>query len=162
MHIDKNLQFISDKILDTRVALLHCYSNSLLKLPNTIVNTIRVDADGYIWFYILRPPQLLSQFDNEFPVTLNYFKKGNSYSLQILGKASLIYDADELIEPLKLMTEEEKRALATNILFKVKIIKVDFFDLDVERNQNLWGRVKSAMLNLLHWGEPDARTFEFS
>lgn len=162
MHIDKNLQFISDKILDTRVALLHCYSNSLLKLPNTIVNTIRVDADGYIWFYIQRPPQLLSQFDNEFPVTLNYFKKGNSYSLQILGKASLIYDADELIEPLKLMTEEEKRALATNILFKVKIIKVDFFDLDVERNQNLWGRVKSAMLNLLHWGEPDARTFEFS
>ena len=160
MNIDKNLQFITDKILDTRVALLHCYSNSILKLPNTIINTSEVDEHGNIWFFMRKPAQLLSQFEQEFPISLNYFKKGNNYSLQVQGKAQMINDDDALPN-----NQGANRAIGDTssalILFRVKIIKVDFFELEAEKNLSVWGRMKYSMRNLLHWAEPDARSFDF-
>ena len=75
MHTDKNLQFITRRILETNVALMHCFTSSLLTIPNSIVTTYKVDPNGCIWFFIGRPKHVVSQLDKEFPVNLNYFKK---------------------------------------------------------------------------------------
>lgn len=160
MNTDKNLQFITNRILDTNVALFHCHTNSLLKLPTSVVKTYRVDEDGIVWFFMPKPKQLISQFDKEFPVGLNYFRKGNHYSMNILGKARIINDPEELIS-LNLSAEEINIALNNELLVSVKILKVDYFDHGQERH-NFLNRIKSFIFRILDWAEPAGRSFEFS
>lgn len=161
MKSDKNLQFITKRILDTKVALFHCYTDSLLKIPASVINTFSVDDDGCIWFSISRPQQLVSQFDKEFPVGLNYFKKGNNYSMNILGKATIVNDPDDLMV-LNRSAEEINDALNNRLLVCVKILKVDYFDHDQERKNNLLQRIKTFIYGILDWAEPSGRSFEFS
>lgn len=108
-----------------------------------------------------RPKQLLSQFDKEFPVGLNYFRKGNNYSMNISGKARIINDPEELMS-FDLSTDEINAALNTELLVNVKILKVDFFDHDQEKKHNLLNRLKSFVYQVLNWAEPDGKSFEFS
>ena len=96
MDNDKILHFIAEKIEDIRLAIFYCHSNSTLKINNTIIHTFKVDDNGNISFFINRPQQLISQFDQEFPVGLNYFKKGKITYLNIFGKARIINDPEEL------------------------------------------------------------------
>jgi hypothetical protein len=161
MKSDKNLQFITNRILDTRVALFHCHTNALLKIPTCVVNTFKVDDGGCVWFTMSRPQQLVSQFDKEFPVGLNYFKKGNNYSMNIFGKARIVNDPEELMV-LDMSTEEINDALNKKLLVCVKILKVDYFDHDQERKNNLLQKVKTFIYGILDWAEPDGKSFEFS
>src|ERR1700712_3400130 len=128
MHNDKALQFISEKIEEIKVAIFYCHSNSPLKINNTIIQTFKVDDCGNITFFINRPQQLISQFDREFPVGLNYFKKGKNYFMNIFGKARIIHDPEELAYQTDLTPEEINTALTTHILVKVQILRADFHD----------------------------------
>ncbi len=161
MHTDKNLQFITDRILETNVALFHCHTSSLLRIPTNVVNTYKVDENGCIWFYMPRPKQLISQFDKEFPVGLNYFKKGNNYSMNIYGKAIIIDDPEELIS-LDLSKEEIDKALNEQLLISVKIMKVDYFDHDQEKKNSFFRKVKSFIYELFDYAEPDGKSYEFT
>lgn len=161
MNTDKNLQFITNRILDTNVALFHCHTNGLLKIPTNVVKTYRVDDDGCVWFFMPRPPQLVSQFDKEFPVGLNFFRKGKNYSMNILGKARIIYDREELLT-LDLSAEEINNAMNTQLFVSVKILKVDYYDHDQERKNNFLNKIKTFIYGMFDWAEPDGRSFEFS
>lgn len=160
MHTDKNLQFIRAKILDTQVALFYCYTNSLLRIHNTIIQTHKVDDDGHIWFFIQRPQQLISQFEREFFVGLKYFRKGRDYSLHISGKARLLTDPEELACENILTADEISKASCTQVLVKVKIQKVEFFEHSTQ-HKGFLAKAKSALYNLLDWAEPTAKRFEF-
>jgi len=111
MHNEKILHFIAEKIEDIKVAIFYCHSNSPLKINNTIIHTYKVDDCGNITFFINRPQQLISQFDREFPVGLNYFKKGKNYFMNIFGKARIIHDPEELAYQKDLTAEEINNAL---------------------------------------------------
>ena len=161
MHIDKNLQFITSKILDTEVAIFHCLTNSILRVPNAVIRTIKADNDGNVYFFVARPPQLLSQFDQAFPVSLKYFKKGKTYTVQVLGTANMITNAADINEDLRLSAEEISNALCTQLLLKVKINKVEFIDLAAHRKSFLQ-QVKTAIYSFLHWAEPQGVEYNFS
>ncbi|WP_207491965.1 hypothetical protein [Aridibaculum aurantiacum] len=161
MSANKNLQFIASKILDTEVALFHCLTNSILRVPNTVIKTLKVDDEGHIYFFVARPQQLISEFDQEFPVSLNYFKKGKSYTLQIFGTARMLTNAEEITEEIKLSSEEVSNALCTQLLIKVKIRQVEFCDL-AARRQNMFQRLKASVLTFLHWAQPMERQYNFS
>ena len=158
MTTDKNLQFITNRILDTKLAIFHCLSNSVLRLPTCVVNTYKVDDNGCVYFFMHKPRQLVSQFEQEFPVGVNYFKKGNNYSLHIIGKARIIIDPEELISH-NLTEEEMENALNKQLLVCVKILKVDYFDHD--KKNSLLQRVKAFIYELFDYAEPDARSFDF-
>lgn len=161
MFNDKNLQFIKEKIEDLGVALLHCHSKGLLRIPNTIIQTHTVDENGDILFFINRPTQLLSEFDQEFLVNLNYFKKGRNYFVNIFGRARIINDPEELTYILELTSQELNKALTEQVLIKVKILNVDVVDKDFENKSFLMKKTKSLFYGLFDWGEPNARSYNF-
>ena len=133
MDNEKVLHFIAEKIEDIKIAIFYCHSNCPLKINNNIIRNSRVDSAGYITFFINRPQQLISQFEQEFPAALNYFTKGKNYFLNIFGKARIINDPEELAYETDLSGEEINLALTTHVLIKVKILKADFYDRDFEK-----------------------------
>ena len=161
MHSDKNLQFIKSKILDTEVAIFHCLTNSILRIPNAVIRTLKADNDGNIYFFVARPPQLVSQFDQAFPVSLKYFKKGKTYTVRVFGTANMITNATEINEDLKLSSEEISNALCTQLLLKVKISKVEFYDLAAHR-KNILQQLKTFIYSLVNYTEPQGVEYDFS
>jgi hypothetical protein len=120
-----------------------------------------VDENGCVYFFMANPRHLVSQLEQEFPVGVNYFKKGNNYSMHILGKARIIIDPEELTS-LDLTKKEIENALHTQLLVCVKMLKVDYFDHDQDRKNALVHRLKSFIYKLFDYTEPDARSFDFN
>lgn len=162
MHNDKVLHFIAEKIEEINDAIFYCHSNSPLKINNTIIHTFKVDECGNITFFINRPQQLISQFDREFPVGLNYFKKGKNYFLNIFGKARIIHDPEELAYQTDLTTEEINNALTTHVLIKVQILKVDFYDNEFEKKNLFIKKVRSIFSSLFDSVGAASRSYDFS
>ncbi len=113
MFNDKNLTFIKEKIQDLGIALFHCHSKSLLTIPTTVIQTHSVDKNGDILFFINRPKQHINEFDQEFLVGLNYLKKGKNYFINILGKARIVKDPEEL-SYIPYLTPAEINSALTN------------------------------------------------
>lgn len=133
---NQQLQFLQEKIREINSAILFNLSDSVLKFPTTIVSTLKVDDYGYLWFSVKKPKQNLKEFENEFPVRLDYFKKGSEYFLQVMGKAWVITDPEEL-NTLSALTEEVKNMDEDTVLVKVKMMKADYQETQ-SRNSNSW------------------------
>lgn len=162
MDNEKILQFIAEKIEDTRVAIFYCHSKSILKIQNTVINTYKVDDTGTISFFINRPRQLVSQFEQEFPAGLNYFKKGKGYFLKIEGKARIINDPEELACETYLSPDELNSALTTHILLKVKIQKAEFYDNRFEATNLLVKKIKSVYSRLFDSAGAASASYDFN
>ena len=160
MKTNKNFQFILNKITDINVALFTCQTSSVLRIPTTIINTYSVDDNGNILFFTPRPKQLLSQFEKEFPVDLNYFRKDLCYYMNIHGYARIINDPEELYAH-DLSREQMEQALNKDILVKVKILKAHYYEKDWTR-KNVFNQAKSFIYSLLARVEPSVKTFDFS
>ena len=158
MSNEKIIRFISSKIVDTKVAILHCHSNNVLKVPNTVINTLQVDDTGNIWFYIKRPIQLIHQFEQEFPVALHYFKKGNGYSLNIMGKAHLVTEPDEILICEDLAIPFQQNDLKDHVLVKVKIMKADYQNYR-QPTANLLQQLKDGVRSYFNWIKPPIKSF---
>jgi hypothetical protein len=125
---ETNLSFLQEKISDLRSALFFSLSNAVLKMPTTIVTALKVDEVGQVWFFINRPMQNIQEFDREFPARLDFFKKGKSFYLKIMGKACIVNDPEELNSLLSLSDDVKAKAMNQLILVKVKIQLVEFKD----------------------------------
>lgn len=159
---DKIFHFIAEKIEEINVAIFYCHSNSPLKINNTIIRTYKVDDCGNITFFINRPQQLISQFDREFPVELNYFKKGKDYFMNIFGKARIVHDPEELAYQIDLSAEEINNALTTQVLIKVQILKVDFYDNNFEKKNLVVKKVWSLFSSLFDSVGAASKSYNFS
>ena len=160
MVTNKKLGYITQKIVETKVAILSCYTSGLLKIPNNIINTIHVDDKGQIWFFVGRPMQLISQFEPEFAVTLNYFKKGLGYYMNILGNGKLITDIDEISSIPFLHENEKMEAIANNVLMCVKILNVEYHMSASSVGTGLWNKVKSHFAGIQVFEE--GRNYDFT
>ncbi len=162
MQNDKILLFLAEKIEEIKDAIFYCHSNSPLKISNTIIHTSKVDECGNITFFINRPKQLISEFDREFPVDLNYFKKGKNFFINIYGKARIILDPEELSYQNNLTAEEINLALTTQVLIKVQILKVDFHDNDFENKNLFFKKIRSVFSSLFDTAGAASRSYDFS
>ena len=81
--VNQQLLFLKEKIQDINSAIFFNLSDAVLKLPTSIITTLKVDEFGYVWFFVERPKQQLNEFEKEFPARMDYFRKGKDYSLQI-------------------------------------------------------------------------------
>jgi hypothetical protein len=87
-----------------------------------------VDDVGQIWFFVNRPMQNIQEFDREFPAQLDFFKKGKSFYLKILGKACIINDPEEVNGLVSLSEDVKAKAMNQLVLVKVKIQTVEYKD----------------------------------
>jgi Pyridoxamine 5'-phosphate oxidase like len=122
------LPFLQEKISDLRSALFFSLSDAVLKMPTTIVTALRVDEVGQVWFFINRPMQNLQEFDREFPARLEFFKKGKSFYLKILGKACIVNDPEEVNGLVSVPEEVKSKAMSQLVLVKVKIQSAEYRD----------------------------------
>jgi hypothetical protein len=85
MNTSNQLGFITSKIEELETAVLHSHCNSVLNIRSAIVKTRQVDETGNIWFTIARPLQEINQFEKQFPVALNYYKKESNFFMNVFG-----------------------------------------------------------------------------
>ena len=131
--IQNNLEFLQAKIQELRSALFYNTSNAVLKLPTSVVQALKVDEAGQVWFLVNRPEQYLHEFDRTFPAQLNFFKKGTRFYLQVRGKAFIVTDPDELKE-VNISDDIRKKAMNHEVLIKFKIMHAEYYDRTVQTN----------------------------
>ena len=121
-----DLRFLREKIQDLRNAIFFSQNTSLLRMATTIVSISKVDELGQMWFFIPRPPQALHEFDREFPVRLEFFRKGKKFFLHVSGKAFIVTDPEEINS----LVHDDIRELAADhlVLIKVRMTKADYFE----------------------------------
>ena len=151
--------FLQEKIKNLGSAIFFNQSEAVLKLPTSIVRIIHIDEYGYLWFFMQRPPQQLNEFEKEFPVKLDFFRKGLDYSLQVIGKGCIINDREELA--LITMNIDEMNRGAQNyhpdklVLIKIKMLRADYFDISGHKTS--W--FQSALNVLQSWIFPHAPNY---
>jgi hypothetical protein len=136
MQANQQLTFLQAKINDIGSAIFFNLSDSLLRLPTSIITAQKVDDYGFIWFYMQKPKQDLREFDKEFPVRLDFFRKGKDYFLQVTGKAWLVADPEE-INSMDL-SPEQKKATEQMVLVKVKMLKADYHETHTATRSSWW------------------------
>lgn len=121
-----DLQFLQQKILELKNALFFSQNTSLLRIGTTIVSVIKVDELGQMWFFVPRPKQALHEFDQEFPVRLEFFRKGMGFFLHVSGKAFIVTDPEEING----LVHEDIRELTGSdmVLIRVRMLKADYFE----------------------------------
>lgn len=145
--------FLREKIKNLGSAIFFNQSDAVLKLPTSIVRIINVDEYGYIWFFMQKPPQHLNEFEKEFPVKLDFFRKGLDYSLQVIGNGYIVNDPEEIFVITTNIDEVKQFNPNEMVLIKVKMTRADYFN-------NMTGskssRFQNAISFLQSWIFPHA------
>ncbi len=145
---NEQLTFLQDKIQQIGSAIFFNLSDSVSKLPTSIVNTVKVDDYGYVWFFVKKPNSQLKEFETEFPVRLDYFKKGSDCFLQVTGKGWSVTDPEELSAFFELATESTPTDLKDMVLVKVKMLKADYYETQTRTNVSWW---QNAVDTFITW-----------
>jgi hypothetical protein len=138
MATNQQLNFLQEKIREIGSALFFNLSESVLKLPTSIVSTLKVDDYGFVWFFVQRPQQQLKEFEMEFPVRLDYFRKGSGCFLQVTGKGWVVTDPEELNTFVTLPDDAKKLAMNEMVLVKVKIMRAEYNAPRTVNSQSWW------------------------
>lgn len=138
MQANQQLNFLQEKIQEIGSAIFFNLSDSVLKFPTSIVSTLKVDDYGFVWFYVQKPKQQLREFEMEFPVRLDFFRKGKNCFLQVMGKAWVVADPEEM-NTLDILPEEVKQKTEEGmVLVKVKMMKADYHETPTPSNNTSW------------------------
>jgi len=135
---NQQLNFLQEKIREIGSAIFFNLSDSVLKLPTSIVTTLEVDSYGFIWFFIQKPLQSLREFEMEFPVRLDFFKKGSSCHMQVSGKGWVVTDPEEIQGLTDLPSQATEAARKGMVLVKVKIMKAEYYETRTARAGSWW------------------------
>ena len=145
---NQQLSFLQEKIREIGSALFFNLSESVLKLPTSIVSTLKVDDYGFVWFFVQKPMQNLKEFDTEFPVRLDFFRKGSGCFLQVNGKGWVVIDPEEMNSFVTLPEDAKKLAMNEMVLVKVKIMRAEYFETKTLTQQSWW---QNAMSTVTAW-----------
>ena len=128
MATNQQLNFVQEKIQEIGSAIFFNLSDSVLKLPTSLVTTLKVDDYGFVWFFVQKPKQNLNEFENEFPVRLDFFRKGKSCYMQVIGKGWVVTDPEEMNFFVTLPDEAKQLAMNEMVLVKVKMTRAEYFE----------------------------------
>lgn len=151
---DDNLDFLKQKISSIQIALFKSEFNSELHLPNNIIQTIRVDDDGTVWFFTSCNGDYAKYIDRSFYAYLDYYRKGTDCRLQVSGKANIVDDDEEMSK------SNEKGAYGKLVLVKLKIMQAEFFENRPQATASLTSKIKNMINNL--FPAPSHRVYDFS
>ena len=115
MNIDSNLLFIKNKIYEVHSAIMYNFSDEVIRLPNSIVNVVKVDDEGQLWFTCDQPVYQLEFYTGMFPVRLQFYRKGKLFHLEVSGTAEIENDL-----------RDESEVLANRLLIKMKMKNISY------------------------------------
>lgn len=138
---DTNLQFIREKIIQLRSAVMYVSSDELVKLGNDIVTAIRVDDDGQLWFVTNNPPQKIEECEQSFPARLCFYRKGIDFSMEISGKANIVNYNYSYDQPGK--SKEPGK-----VLVKLSMVNIEYTEPHAKRVKN---KIELMLENWYNW-----------
>ena len=147
MKTSNHIGFITQKILDLKTAILYSHSNSVLKLPNSIVETLYVDAVGCVWLSVSKPTQYLHEFDRSFYVSLNYYKKDSPFFLNTSGIARVVIDPEELNQLHENVLQHYNKE---KLLVCVRILKANYYEKHTKKEENIYKKCKQTITSLFY------------
>ena len=112
---DFNLRLIRDKIYEVRSAIMYNLSNEVVRLPNNIVNVVKVDDEGQLWLMCDKPAYQPEQYSELFPARLQFYRKGKLFHLEISGSAELAS-----------VFHDDNEVLANRMLIKMKMKNITY------------------------------------
>jgi hypothetical protein len=154
---DRNLHFLKEKINDIKTALFISELNPELQLPNNIIQTLKVEEDGTIWFFTSCNGNHVENIDGSFYAYLSYQKKGTGCRLQLSGKANLVKNDNEGLFSICNYT---KGSYGKLVLVKMKIMQAEFFENTIPENTTWTEKLKHTFSHLFL--QPAHRTYNFS
>ena len=138
MDTNHQLVFLQDRIAEIGSAIFYNLSEAVLKLPTSIVKTLKVDEYGFVWFFVEKPTQHLKEFEQEFPVKLDFYRKGTGYFLQVTGKGFVVTDPEEMNAFVDLPDETKKQTNHRYTLVKVRIQKAEYYETRSLHKTSWW------------------------
>lgn len=159
MVTDTNLQFIKEKISQTRTAIMYSMSSELVRLPNSIVEAVNVDTDGHIWFVCKPPAHGIEHIEHHFPVRLHFYKKGIGYHIEVSGSATII---DNEYTNYFAADENGKRPL----LLKMDMQHVEYTEPQEKRKTRMEAWLETGYkwflrtASVQHQAKPDLRSLQ--
>ena len=156
-HQNRNLDFLKEKIEDIKIALFKTELNPELQLPNNIIQTLKVEDDGTVWFFTSCNGKQVENIDRSFYAYLSYQKKGGDCRLQLGGKATLVKTDDEGLFPI---LNYAKGSCGKLVLVKMKIMQAEFFENKFLKNISWSEKIKNTFNHLFM--PPAHRTYNFS
>ncbi len=145
MDANQQFNFLQERIEEIGSAIFYNQSEAVLKLPTSIVTTLKVDDYGFVWFFVQKPKQRLSEFEQEFPVKLDFYKKGLGYFLQVMGKGFVVTDPEEMNAFVDLPEDQKKLANGTFALLKVKIQEGKYYETRSAHKMSWWQNAWSTI-----------------
>ena len=137
---DTALSFLREKIEDIKFALFKAEMASVLQLPNNIISTLKVDNEGFIWFYTSCNGMYAPQVDKEFFAYLDYYQKGRDARLRVSGRTFIIEGCG---------ADASAVDNSNLLLLKMKIMQAEYFGNDAETQQNWMVKIKTTFTELL-------------
>lgn len=144
-HHDRHLDFIKEKINEMKTALFKTEPDPLLQLPNNIIQTLKVDHEGMVWFFTACNGIAPRLIDRPFFAYLNYHQKGNGGYLQLSGKASIAGYEDQGLFSISQYT---KGSYGRLVLVKLKIMQAEFFENSLVENHTWAEKLKHTFSHL--------------
>lgn len=142
MNTQSQQYFITGKIQELQTAILNYHTDSVLKLPAEVVQTLHVDDIGCVWIAISKPAQFVNEFDRSFYVTLNYYKKGMPFFLNTYGVARIVTDPEETIQLPEILNEEQQKG---KLIVCVRILKANYYLKQHQGMQTLLQKCKHSI-----------------
>jgi len=154
---DQHLDFIKGKINEINTALFKTELDPLLQLPNNIIQTLKVDHDGMVWFFTSFNGLQSQVIDRPFFAYLDYHQKSKGIFLQLSGKASIAGHEDHGLFSICNYT---KGSYGRLILVKFKIMQAEYFETNMVENHSWAEKLKHTFSHLF---QPSAnRKYNFS
>ena len=124
---DFNLRLIRDRIYEMHSAIMYNLSDEVLRLPNNIVNVVKVDDEGQLWFVCDKPAYQPRQYSELFPVRLQFYRKGKLFHLEVSGPAAFAN-----------IFRYENEVLADRVLIKMKMKNITYTETPQKTTTDAW------------------------
>ncbi len=143
MHHHEHLHFLQQKIQELGSAIFFNLSDAVLKFPTALINNPKADDFGFVWAWVPRPRQNIAEFENGFPVRLDFYRKGSSSFLKVSGTAWIVTDPEELYT----MPGNEGTGLVLQdmVPVKVKMLRAEYHEATRREKQIKWAGKLAAM-----------------
>ncbi len=152
--------FLGKKIMELKTALFKPEAD-LLPLPNNIITTLKVDAQGTVWFFTSCQKNITPVYDTPFFATLDYFNKEKNTRINVFGAAKLIAEGDEQAKEYLEGFIVPSLAARQILLVKLAIQKADCYNLGMDADDSWLLKLKVGFQNWLYAGSSEKNKLTF-
>ncbi|MEO7210201.1 MAG: hypothetical protein ABIY35_04580 [Chitinophagaceae bacterium] len=156
---NNDLFFLNEKIQEIGNALFFPGNGNHFRYPASIINIARTDETGNLWFYMYQPWASEEVLQNDFPVKMDFFRKGKDFSIKVEGTATIHQEADKLVDVPQWMSSIKSKNF---LLVRVKMCSAEYFDFNHEPSLNLLKKIKISWNNWMYSLKPHYKLFRFN